>query len=158
MIDTPKIANPSEIAPLHILLVDDDMVFLAMLDGLLTSLGVTQITKAINGSDAFSKLAKIDKVVDVILCDYSMTSGNGLQLLQAVRQGKVKVLRPDTCFILVTGSGEASVVGAAAQLDVNGYLVKPVTAKSLETAILKGRSKSVRLDFAKYSKVALPRS
>jgi CheY-like chemotaxis protein len=145
-----------EIAPLHFLLVDDDQTVLAMLEGLLKALGATQITKAVNGSDAFRKLAKIDKVVDCVLCDFSMKSGNGLQLLQAIRQGKVKVLRPDSCFILVTGSRNVPVVEAAAQLDVNGYLVKPVTAESLKTAVIKGRARAVKLDFDRYAKVMLP--
>jgi len=155
MPDTPK--TPSEIAPLHILVVDDDQTFLAMMQAMLGSLGVTQITKAANGSDAYAKLVDIDKVVDCILCDFGMSSGNGLQLLQAVRTGKLKVLRPDTCFILVTGSGEPTVVEAAGQLDVNGYLMKPVTPKSIEAAVIKARSRPVRLDFTKYGNVVLPR-
>ena len=156
MPDTPK--QPSEIAPLHILLVDDDQTFLAMMQAMLGSLGVTQITTAANGSDAYQKLVKIEKVVDVILCDFGMTGGNGLQLLQAVRTGKIKVIRPDACFILVTGSGQPTVVEAAAQLDVNGYLMKPVSPKSIETAVVKGRSRPVRLDFTKYGNVVLPRA
>ena len=147
----------SEIAPLHILVVEDDQTFLAMMQAMLASLGVTQITKAANGSDAYAKLVDIDKVVDCILCDFGMSSGNGLQLLQAVRTGKIKVLRPDTCFILVTGSSEPTVVEAAGQLDVNGYLMKPVTPKSIEAAVVKGRSRAVRLDFTKYGNDVLPR-
>jgi CheY-like chemotaxis protein len=149
--------NASEIAPLHILVVDDDQTFLAMMQAMLGSLGVTQITKAANGSDAYAKLVNIDKVVDCILCDFGMSSGNGLQLLQAVRTGKLKVLRHDTCFILVTGSGQPTVVEAAGQLDVNGYLMKPVTPQSIEAAVIKGRSRPVRLDFNKYGSVVLPR-
>lgn len=155
MPDTPE--APSEIAPLHVLLVDDDQTFLSMMQAMLGSLGVTQITTAANGSDAYQKLVSTDKVIDCILCDFGMSGGNGLQLLQAVRTGRIKVVRPDACFILVTGSGQPTVVEAAAQLDVNGYLVKPVTPKSIETAIIKGRAKPVRLDFTKYGNVIPPR-
>jgi CheY-like chemotaxis protein len=151
-------STKSEIAPLHVLLVDDDQTFLSVMQAMLGTLGVAQITKAANGSDAYAKLIHTDKVVDVILCDFGMSSGNGLQLLQAVRTGKIKVIRPDTCFILVTGSGQPTVVEAAGALDVNGYLIKPVTPKSIEAAIIKGRQRPVRLDFTKYGNVTLPRT
>jgi two-component system, chemotaxis family, chemotaxis protein CheY len=150
--------SKSEIAPLHILVVDDDQSFLMMMQAMLASLGVTHITQAANGSDAYAKLVNIDKVVDCILCDFGMNSGNGLQLLQAVRMGKIKVLRPDTCFILVTASGQPHVVEAAGRLDANGYLVKPVTPAKIEAAVIKGRQRPVRLDFAKYNAVTLPRA
>ena len=144
------------IPDLHILLVDDDQLFLRMAQAMLGALGVKQVTTATNGSDAFAKLAKTPKVVDVVLCDYSMASGNGLQLLQSVRTGLIKPIRPDTCFILLTSSGDPTVVEVAAQLDINGYLVKPITPTTLQTAILKGRSRAVKVDFARYGRVLVP--
>ncbi len=141
---------------LHVLLVDDDELFLKMAQAMLGALGVKHVTTATNGSDAFAKLAKTPRVVDVVLCDYSMDAGNGLQLLQSIRTGAIKLIRPDICFILLTASGDHSVVEAAAQLDTNGYLMKPVTPTSLQNAIVKARSRAVKVDFARYSSVVVP--
>ena len=147
---------PVNFADLHILLVDDDQLSLKILHAMLTKLGVKQITIAVNGSDAFAKLMKTSKVVDCVLCDYSMQAGNGLQLLQSIRTGSIKMIRPDTCFILVTSSRDAAVVQAAAELSVNGYLAKPFNSENLQAAIMKGRGRPVRVDFARYTKVQVP--
>jgi CheY-like chemotaxis protein len=145
-----------ELSSLHILLVDDDEVFLDELEAMLRKLGVGRVTRASSGSDAFGKVSKIDRVVDCILCDYTMAPGNGLQLLQAVRTGKIKFLRPDSCFILVTGSGDHDVVTVAAELDVNGYLVKPATPEKLRIAITKARGRTFPLNMDRYNAVSVP--
>jgi len=145
-----------DISALHILLVDDDDIFLDLIEAMLRALGVTRITRAQSGSDAFDRVSKIDKVVDCILCDYTMAPGNGLQLLQAVRMGKIKFLRPDVPFILVTGSADAAIVSAAAELDVGGYLVKPATPEKLATAITKARSRHFPVNIEKYARVTIP--
>jgi response regulator of citrate/malate metabolism len=85
-----------------------------------------------------------------------MSAGNGLQLLQAVRTGKIKSLRPDSCFILITGTGDPEIVQVAAELDVSGYLVKPVTLEKLRAAIIKGRSRIFPVNMEKYNSVNLP--
>src|ERR1700761_9645909 len=116
---TTETTSQTSIGDLHILLVDDDTAFLDLMQALLQSMGVTYITRADSGMDAFAKLSKIERVVDCVLCDYTMTHGNGLQLLQALRMGKIKFLRPDPCFVLLTASGEPKVVATAVDLDVN---------------------------------------
>ena len=141
---------------LHVLLVDDDTAFLDLLEALLQHLGVKTITRATSGREAFGKLHHIERVVDCVLCDYSMSEGNGLQLLQAIRTAKIKFFRPDACFILVTASGDHEVVGIAARLDVSGYLVKPVTPDKLKAAILKARARAIKIDFNRYTQVQVP--
>jgi CheY-like chemotaxis protein len=150
----PKVEE--RIEHLHVLLVDDDTAFLDLVEALLRSIGITQISRSGSGRDAFAKLHLSDKVVDCILCDYSMAEGNGLQLLQAIRTGKIRFFRPDACFILLTASGDHDIVGVAARLDVNGYLVKPVTPDKLRAAITKARSRYFRIDFARYGQVVVP--
>src|SRR5690242_4825706 len=126
---------------LHFLVVDDDPVFLALLTGLVQSLGAARVTTASTGSDAYTKLMQIQQVVDVVLCDYKMDAGNGLQLLKAIRTGQIRTVRPDTCFIMVTSVGEAETIRLAATLDINGYLMKPLTQDRLEAAVTKARAK-----------------
>ncbi|MBX7199765.1 MAG: response regulator [Rhodospirillaceae bacterium] len=149
-------AKEDRLEDLHVLLVDDDAAFLDLLEALLQHLGVKAITRAISGRDAFSKLHHVERVVDCVLCDYSMAEGNGLQLLQAIRTAKIKLFRPDACFILVTASGDHEVVGMAARLDVSGYLVKPVTPDKLKATILKARHRGIKIDFNRYMQVPVP--
>jgi DNA-binding NarL/FixJ family response regulator len=141
---------------LHILIVDDDTVMLDLIEALLKSIGVGLVTRATSGAEAFNMLAKAERVVDCTVCDFSMANGNGLQLLQAIRMGQVKNVRTDSCFVLLTSSGDAATVAAAAELDVSGYLVKPATAEKLRLCIAKARSRAIKINFAKYAKVVLP--
>ncbi|MGZ6228473.1 MAG: response regulator [Candidatus Binataceae bacterium] len=149
-------AAKSDLSELHILLVDDDLAFLSIIEAILRAFGVKMVTVATSGRDAFTKIHHINKVVDVVICDYSMAEGNGLQLLQIIRMGKVKFFRPDACFILLTASGDQGVVGMAARLDVNGYLVKPVTPEKLRETIDKARARTVRIDFERYGRIVVP--
>jgi len=148
--------SDADLKNLHILIVDDDAVMLDILDALLQSIGVALVTRATSGLDALGKLAKSERVVDCILCDYTMSAGNGLQLLQAIRMGQVRYFRPDACFILVTASGAAETVAMAAELDVSGYLVKPATPDKLRTAIAKARARAIKINFQKYSQLVVP--
>jgi len=149
-------STDADLKNLHILIVDDDTTMLDLLEALLRSIGVAQITRAQSGQEAFGKLIKGDKVVDCLLCDYTMSNGNGLQLLQAIRMGQIKFVRPDACFVLLTASADASTVAVAAELDVNGYLVKPATPEKLRTAIAKARARAVKINFQKYAKIVIP--
>jgi CheY-like chemotaxis protein len=141
---------------LHVLIVDDDAPFLDLVQALLNSIGVVHVTRATSGREAFEKLNAATRVVDVILCDYQMAQGTGLELLWVVRTGQVHSVRPDACFVLLTASGEHETVAAAAQLDVSGYLVKPVTPQKLRAAISQGRKRAIKIDFARYKQVQLP--
>jgi len=143
-------------ADLHVLLVDDDSAFLDLIQAMLKVLGITQVSRAASGREAFEKLSASAKIVDVILCDYNMEQGTGLELLWVVRTAQVKSVRPDACFILLTASGDHETVGTAARLDVSGYLIKPVTPQKLRTAISAARKRAIRIDFARYKQVQLP--
>lgn len=153
----PEQTTPDEpLGELHVLLVDDDTAFLDLVQAMLKSIGVAQVTRAASGREAFEKLHGPGPRVDVILCDYNMAQGTGLELLWVVRTGQVKSFRPDACFLLLTASGDHETVSLAARLDVSGYLVKPVTPQKLRTAIVQGRKRAIRIDFAKYKQVQLP--
>lgn len=141
---------------LHVLLVDDDNAFLDLVQAMLNAIGVTHVSRATSGRAAFEVLLSSQKIVDVILCDYHMAEGTGLELLWVVRTGQVKSFRPDACFLLVTASGDHETVALAARLDVSGYLIKPVTPQKLRASIAAGRKRAIKIDFAKYKQVQLP--
>lgn len=153
---TPTDTNNERFDELHVLLVDDDAAFLDLIHAMLKAIGVGHVSRATSGRDAFEKLLASPRVVDVVLCDYNMAQGTGLELLWVIRTGQVKAFRPDACFVLLTASGDHETVGLAARLDVSGYLIKPVTPQKLRTAITAARKRPIKIDFAKYKQVQLP--
>ena len=153
---TTKPLDIENLSALHVLIVDDDGTFLDLVEAMLQSLCVGHVTRATSGREAFEKLHASSRVVDVIFCDYHMSQGTGLELLWVVRTGQVKAVRPDACFILLTASGDPDTVSVAAQLDVSGYLVKPVTPQKLRAAISQGRKRAIKIDFTRYKHVQLP--
>jgi CheY-like chemotaxis protein len=91
-----------------------------------------------------------------VITDFNMPNGNGLELLQAIRCGKTNVPR-DTPVILLTGYSEDFVIAAALELDVNAFIVKPVSRKTLQERIARVlASKIVLKDVAAYEAVDLP--
>lgn len=141
---------------LHCLIADDEPLILLGLEEMLHELGVTQITRARSGAKALAQLESLSRPVDCVLCDLNMPDGNGLQVLKAIRTGKIRTSRMDTCFIMITGIAEQAAIEAAAQLDANGYLVKPVIPEKLRTAIVRGRSRYFPIALARYQTVKVP--
>jgi len=91
-----------------------------------------------------------------VVTDFNMPNGNGLELLQAIRCGKTNVPR-DTPVILLTGYSEDFVIAAALELDVNAFIVKPVSRKTLQDRIKRVLESKIAIkDVAAYEAVDLP--
>jgi CheY-like chemotaxis protein len=120
---------------LRMLVIDDDRAILDMAEALLKSSGVGGVVKAVSALSALNILADKLKRFDCIICDYGMDAMDGLTLLKEVRSGKHTYIKRDQCFIMLTAHGQEDVVRAALDLDVNGYVRKPVTRDSLLKAI-----------------------
>lgn len=70
----------------------------------------------------------------LILSDYSIQGGSGFDLFKECRaQGASTV---DTTMILVTSNISQTAVAKAAEEDVDSFIVKPYTVKSLETSLV----------------------
>ena len=141
---------------MHIMLVDGDRSHLVALTRMLQALRVGFLTVAGSGRDAFAKWSASNKVVDCCIAACAMPEGNGLQLLQAVRTGVIRNVRPDSCVILTAETAAAPTVSAAVRLDVNGLLVKPISQERLAAAIEKGRKRIVKINFDLYKQVEVP--
>ena len=92
--------------------------------------GASQFFRSTTVEEALAIAAR-EKGVDCIISDFNMTPQTGLQFLSIIRTGAKAGIPRDQRFILLTGHGEADVVRAAVALDVNGYIVKPVSLKML---------------------------
>lgn len=121
-----------------IVVVEDDATSRMLLDGLIRSLGATKVHTAVDGEDAMRQI-EAKGVPDIIFCDWMMPHMDGITLLSVVKE-----LHPSVLFVMVTSKGEADDVRSAAQLKVDGYILKPYTRQTLMASIERLRGKSLQ--------------
>ncbi len=130
----------------HRFLIADDKQFLRnLIQNMLVRCHAGDIRHAKDGASAIEALAEADGDIDCVLCDWNMEPINGLELLRSIRAGNVEHTPRDLCFVMLTGYGDESVVKAAMDLDINGYVVKPVSMDRLLQAIDAAFARSVTL-------------
>ena len=151
----PLILTPFD--RLRFLAIDDDRAILEVVDAMLRVAGVGSVIKSASCLAALNVLADQQKKIDCIICDHSMPHMTGLELLREIRAGHYSHVPRDIRFIMVTGHGQEAVVKAAVSLDVNGYIMKPVTKDALTKAIHRAFGRSPALKAPEdYSGTALP--
>ncbi len=111
-----------------VLLAEDIHVMQELMGYALNSLGVSTIYKASDGHSAF-ELFKLYNP-DVVMCDWQMSPGTGLDLVEKIRQDKSSFTRT-VPIIMITGYASEEYVKKARDAGVNEFLVKPFTAESL---------------------------
>jgi two-component system chemotaxis response regulator CheY len=117
---------------MKILVVDDFSTMRRIVKNLLKELGFSHFDEADDGATAWP-MVQTGKY-DFIVSDWNMPQMTGLQLLKNVRADeKLK----DTPFLLITAEAKRSQILEAAQAGVDGYIVKPFTAATLNEKIQK---------------------
>jgi two-component system chemotaxis response regulator CheY len=103
-----------------------------VLRNLLTGLGYTDIIEANGGHAAYELLLEqknLGKPIDLVLSDWTMTEGDGLEFLKKVRAHSDFAQLP---FMLVTAEGENSQVLEAIRSGASNYLIKPFSSENLK--------------------------
>jgi len=117
-------------------LVADDKAFIRnLVQSMLVKLRAAAVFHAASGQEAIALLERRGNRINCIISDWNMGPIGGLELLRSVRTGQIQNLSPATCFIMLTGNASAAVVTPALALDVNAYLVKPVSFEKLVKTI-----------------------
>ena len=120
---------------MHVLIIDDDPIFVQILKAFFQSIGVGKISMAPNGRSAQSILTGDDTPVDFITCDIFMPDFDGIEMIQALKAVGSKIP------LLIISSASPTIVTAAEtlakahELNFIGRLGKPIDMPSLETAI-----------------------
>ena len=117
------------------LLVDDESFMLGLIDRVLKQCQAGKVLRAPHGAKAMNMFSGSATQVDCIIADLNMEPTNGLELLQAVRTGVNPKIARDQRFVMLTGHGESDAVRAAIALDVQGYILKPISIEKLVTTI-----------------------
>jgi two-component system, chemotaxis family, chemotaxis protein CheY len=117
---------------IKILVVDDFSTMRRIVKNLLNDLGFSNIQEADDGKTALPLLKS--QHFDFLITDWNMPGMTGIDLLKAIRAdeqlAQLKVL-------MVTAEAKKEQIVEAAQAGVNGYIVKPFTAVTLQQKLEK---------------------
>jgi YesN/AraC family two-component response regulator len=139
------------------LLVDDEFFMLGLIERVLRDCKAGLVLRAPNGAAAIDLINSDKTHVDCVIADLNMTPVNGLQLLKTVRTGAHAKIPRDQRFVMLTGHGDSDAVHAAIALDVDGYILKPISVEKLTTTIDRVFSRTPALkSVAHYEDTILP--
>ena len=117
---------------MRILIVDDFSTMRRIIKNLLRELGFGNTEEADDGLTALP-LLKSSKF-DLLVTDWNMPGMQGIDLLKAVRADENLSTLP---VLMVTAEQKKEQIIEAAQSGVNGYIVKPFTAATLQEKLNK---------------------
>jgi signal transduction histidine kinase/ActR/RegA family two-component response regulator len=109
----------------RILIVDDEIIIVALHEAVLSSLGYT-VTAKTSSEEALAAFKADPQGFDLLLTDQAMPALSGAKLAE-----KVLSIRPDLPIILCTGYSSTISEEKAMEIGINKYLRKPVSSKNL---------------------------
>ena len=117
---------------MRILVVDDFSTMRRIIKNLLRDLGFSNTEEADDGSTALPLLRATQ--FDFVITDWNMPIMEGIDLVKQIRADPGLRALP---ILMVTAEARREQIVAAAEAGVNGYIVKPFTAQTLEQKIVK---------------------
>lgn len=133
------LANYSD---LNFLIADDKAFIRNIIQSMLRRCRAGSISHANSGRDALRILKESKGRINCLISDWNMEPIDGLELLQIIRTGGVKGTPRDLCVLMVSGHSRSPLVKAALELDVNGFLVKPVAIDKMTATIDQAKVKT----------------
>jgi len=113
---------------IEVLVIDDNAYMRKVIRNLLTSIGVKNVHEAVDGVSGLEAIRMF--APSLVILDWEMPLLNGAELVRIVRSPGVFPV-PDVPIIMLTGHVQRWRVMEAANLGVNEFLKKPVSAKGL---------------------------
>jgi two-component system, chemotaxis family, chemotaxis protein CheY len=117
---------------MRILIVDDFSTMRRIVKNLLNDLGYSNTAEAEDGGSALAALR--GSKFDFVITDWNMPGINGIELLRTIRADAALAKLP---VLMVTAEAKREQIIEAAQAGVNGYIIKPFTAQTLEEKLNK---------------------
>jgi len=113
-----------------VLVVDDYSTMVRIIRNLLGQLGFADVDDARDGESALVKMHS--RRYGLVISDWNMAPMSGYDLLKEVRADPALGNIP---FIMITAESKTENVIAAKRAGVNGYIVKPFNAETLQSKI-----------------------
>lgn len=117
---------------LSVLIVDDNDMMRTILRGMLRGEDYEVVGEARNGTQAVEIAERLRP--DIVCMDVLMPEKNGL-----VAMAEIRAARPQTEFVVITGSAEPETVQEAIHQGASGFIVKPFNAARVLDAMKKAR-------------------
>ena len=117
---------------MKILVVDDMSTMRRIVKNILKQLGFNNLEEAENGQEALTKL-KAD-TYGFVVSDWNMPVMMGIDMLRAIRADESLKKIP---VLMVTAEAQKENLMEAVQAGVSNYVVKPVTAETMQDKINK---------------------
>ncbi|MEO5716088.1 MAG: response regulator [Luteolibacter sp.] len=140
---------PEKLSRLHVLVVDDNPAAREILHEPLSALSA-RVDEAESGKDAISAIRRNDEKdpYDIVFMDWRMPGMDGLQATRHIKSDETLIHPP--AIVLVTAFGREEVREEAERLQLDGFLVKPVTKSMLVDTLVNvfatdGAGESARL-------------
>ncbi|HMA52238.1 MAG TPA: response regulator [Magnetospirillaceae bacterium] len=113
----------------RVLIADDDDFSRKIVSGMIEKLGCAD--PVLVGDGEMAELAFRERgPFDVAILDFRMPGRNGLEILKSIRVGGGAAPREQRLMML-TGSGDYGLLGVAMALDVDAFVVKPITFQQM---------------------------
>lgn len=116
----------------RILIVDDMLTMRKLVGKICKELGFSDLTEASDGSKAWEQITNANPAFGLIISDWNMPNGSGIDLLKRLRADSRYGKTP---FVLVTAESEASQVAQALVAGVDNYVVKPFDKEALKAKL-----------------------
>ncbi len=141
-----------DLSDLSFLVVDDESLILDIIASILKNVNAKNVYKSDSAKYALDILSDTNRKIDCIISDHGIEPVTGLELLQGIREGRNPDLVRDTRFIMLTSHSEKEVVQTALALDVDGYVIKPISpgglVQTIERAFARKRILKAGSDYA----------
>ena len=139
--------NPN-ISDTRFLVVDESHNDLSILNGILRSIGATDVQRT---SDLFGALEILNSnEVDIVFVANAQRSEDGFELLRMIRNAKDL---PDRGLhiVMTSSDSKAATIKAAIRTGSDGFLAKPFSARSVEQQVQNILEKPIpRVEFGDY--------
>ncbi|MBX9635801.1 MAG: response regulator [Magnetospirillum sp.] len=113
-----------------VLVIDDQRLSRHIVMRFFAGTACVEPLQAVDGGEGLQLLSEKGGSIGAVVCDFNMPGINGLQVLKAVRT-EFGGIRNDLPVIMLTGNNDGRLVGAALALDVDAFIVKPVSKTTL---------------------------
>lgn len=125
----------SRLKRVTVLAVDDDPDALKLQKKVLERLGVRHVINAVSAADAFGHLNHDEGFINVILLDLNMPERDGVSFLKKLRKNGDERIA-SLPVIVVSAEETDDFEDELTNLDIAGFVHKPVVAELLESEIL----------------------
>ena len=134
--------RPNDMLPdinsLQVLVIDDSSMTRQVIAQVLLNFGICHVIQAEDGVCGAEYVENLRP--DLILCDLNMEPMDGFEFIAMLRKNQDAKIRA-TPVIVLTSHDEEDMVKKAADLNIEGYLLKPIAPKVLAKSIDKALKK-----------------